>query len=95
MCDLCKLERLTNVYMDGSKFIILECDSCLVPMVVWKEHTMSISKEYEKMMDNMSHRIGKEFYKENAYFIDKKQRKIFDHLHWHIRSTGSSHYNKS
>ena len=36
--------------MDTKKFIILDCDSCYVPMAVWKEHTMSIRKEYEQYM---------------------------------------------
>ena len=51
MCDLCILEDRTNTYMDTKKFIILDCDSCLVPMAVWKEHTMSIGKEYEELME--------------------------------------------
>ena len=84
MCDLCKLERLTNVYMDGSKFIILDCDSCLVPMAVWKEHTMEIDKYYSELMERMLHKVAKKFYgNEYAYRIDKVQRKIPNHLHWH------------
>ena len=62
MCDLCILEDKTNTYMDTKKFIILDCDSCLVPMAVWKEHTMSIGKEYEELMESMLHKVAKKFY---------------------------------
>ena len=86
MCELCILERKTNVYMDTKKFIILDCDSCLIPMAVWKEHTMSIDKHYSELMESMLHKVAKKFYEnEYAYHIDKNQRKIPDHLHWHAR----------
>ena len=72
--------------MDTKKFIILDCDSCLIPMAVWKEHTMVIPKEYSELMESMLHKVAKKFYgNEYAYHIDKNQRKIFDHLHWHAR----------
>ena len=50
MCDLCILKRKTNTYMDTKKFIILDCDSCLVPMAVWKEHTMEIDEHNSELM---------------------------------------------
>jgi len=89
MCELCILEDRTNTYMDTKKFIILDCDSCYVPMAVWKEHTMSIRKEYEELMESMLHKVAKEFYKDKPYFIDKKQNAIHDHLHWHVRPLNS------
>ncbi len=94
MCELCILERKTNVYMDTKKFIILDCDTCFVPMAVWKEHTMSIRKEYEELMEKMLHKEAKKFYgNEYAYRIDKVQKAISDHLHWHARPTDSPRFN--
>jgi len=71
--------------MDTTKFIILDCIDCHIPMIVWKEHTMTINTEYERIMESMLHKVAKMFYKDKKYYIDKKQRKIFDHLHWHSR----------
>ena len=47
-CDLCLLQRKSNVYIDNEYFIIMDCDSCLVPMVVWKEHTMDVPEQMNK-----------------------------------------------
>ena len=85
-CDLCKLERLTNVYVDNEALIIMDCDSCLVPMAVWKEHTMDIPEPDEQMMKAFLTEYGKQFYKNQSFVIDTNQREILDHIHWHARS---------
>ncbi len=85
-CDLCILEDRTNTYVETDEFIILDCDSCYVPMAVWKEHTMSISEENEKVMENALRESAiKHYENEYAWHIDKNQRAISDHLHWHAR----------
>ena len=84
-CDLCLLKRRTNVYIDNEYFIILDCDSCCVPMAVWKEHTMDVPEPDEQMMKTFLTEVSNQFYEDKSYFIDKNQREIFDHLHWHAR----------
>ena len=84
-CDLCLLKRRTNVYIDNEYFIILDCDSCCVPMAVWKEHTMDVPEPDEQMMKEFLTEVANQFYEDKSYFIDKNQREIFDHLHWHAR----------
>ena len=91
MCQLCILEHKTKVYMDTKKFIILDCMDCQIPMMVWKDHTMSISTQDEEMVESMLHKVAREFYKSDKYYIDKVQRKIFDHLHWHARNNDWVH----
>ena len=96
MCDLCELKIKTNVYLDNEYFIILDCKDCKIPMVVWKEHTMNVPEPDEQVMEAFLIECGRQFYGYNgSFFIDKNQRQVFDHLHWHIRSTDSPHYNKS
>ena len=88
VCDLCLLKRKTNVYIDNEYFIIMECDSCFVPMVVWKEHTMDVPEPDEQIMEAFLIETANMFYESwdgKAFFIDKNQREIFDHLHWHAR----------
>ena len=87
-CDLCLLKRRTNVYIDNEYFIIMDCDSCFVPMIVWKEHTMDVPEPDEQMMKAFLIEVSNQFYESwdgKGYFIDKNQRAVLDHLHWHAR----------
>ena len=87
-CDLCKLEIKTNVYIEWDHFIILDCMDCKVPMAVWKEHTMEIPEPDEYIMEAMLYETACMFYESwdgKDFHIDKNQRKIPDHLHWHAR----------
>ena len=85
VCDLCLLKRRTNVYIDNEYFIILDCDSCHVPMIVWKEHTMDVPDPDKQMMEVFLIEVSNQFYEGKSYFIDKKQRAVLDHMHWHAR----------
>ena len=88
VCDLCLLKRRTNVYIDNEYFIIMDCDSCHVPMIVWKEHTMDVPEPDEQMMKAFLIEVSNQFYESwdgKGYFIDKNQRAVLDHLHWHAR----------
>ena len=69
-CDLCLLKRKTNVYIDNEYFIIMDCDSCHVPMVVWKEHTMDIPEPDKYIMKSMLQEVAHIFYKDKKYYID-------------------------
>jgi hypothetical protein len=86
VCDLCLLKRKTNVYIDNEYFIIMDCDSCHVPMIVWKEHTMDVPDPDKQMMETFLTEVANQFYEGKGYFIDKNQRDILDHIHWHARS---------
>ena len=85
VCDLCLLKRKRNVYIDNKYFIIMDCDSCFVPMVVWKEHTMDVPEPDEQVMEAFLTEVANQFYESKSYFIDKKQRAVLDHIHWHAR----------
>ena len=50
-CELCLLERRINVYIDNEYFIIMDCDSCHVPMIVWKDHTMYVPEPDKQIME--------------------------------------------
>jgi hypothetical protein len=84
-CDLCLLKIRTNVYLENEYFIILDCKSCHVPMAVWKEHIMSIPEPDEQVMEAFLIETANRFYEGKRYFIDKNQREILDHMHWHAR----------
>ena len=78
-CDLCLLKLRTNVYLENEYFIILDCKSCRVPMVVWKEHTMDVPDPDKQMMKAFLIEVANQFYESwdgKGYFIDKNQREI-------------------
>ncbi len=84
-CDLCKLNIRTKVYKENKHFIILDCKGCLVPMIVWKEHTMDIPEPDMYVMEAYLKEVGDIFFGEENFYIDKRQRTVPDHLHWHVR----------
>ena len=86
-CDLCKLHTIIKLHDDTDpRFIILDCMDCLVPMIIYQAyHTMSISPRDESDMEIALQKVGDKIFGRGAYYIDKKQRSIFDHLHWHAR----------
>ena len=84
-CELCVLANKINVYIEDDNFIIMDCDSCFVPMIVWKDHTMSIPAPDVDTMEIFLKKCAKQFYGDTPFFIDKKQRSVLDHLHWHAR----------
>ena len=85
-CELCELKIKTTVYLENEHFIILDCKDCKVPMIVWKEHTMNIPESDESVMYAMLYDTACMFYESwdgKDFYIEKTQRKIPDHLHWH------------
>ena len=70
----------------------MDCMSCFLPMVVWRgdhgyyrKHTMDISEKDATEMENALNKVGEEKFGEGEFFIDKVQRQVPDHLHWHAR----------
>jgi len=55
-------------------------------MIVYQAyHTMSISPRDEADMEKALQKVATKVHGKGKYSIDKKQRSIFDHLHWHAR----------
>ena len=57
-------------------------------MAVWRGeplHTMTVSKTEAFDMENALRKVGEEKFGEGEFFIDKVQREVPDHLHWHAR----------
>jgi len=89
-CPLCEIfinnEPKTRLYwpenkedIKNSEFIIVDCLTCKIPMVVYREHVTTITKEA----------WGRILYRSRRLFgggisLRCKPRKIFDHYHCHI-----------
>ena len=45
-CPLCELKTVIHTYDDSDpRWIIMDCMNCILPMVVWRGHTMDISEK--------------------------------------------------
>lgn len=84
-CALCKINRENSkVYYEDDKIIIVECFTCKVPMGVFKRHTMQPSTVEDKELTRALSSVAKRILGDK-FRIDKKQRTIKDHLHYHAR----------
>ena len=84
-CPLCIRKQKTQWIHEDGLISIFYCDTCGVPLVVCNRHTMSPSQEELKRMEQKADHWGRQIYGEGRFYVDQKQRKIKDHLHWHIR----------
>ncbi len=84
-CDLCHLEKKTTWYEEHNDFVVIECDQCDQPMVVWRYHAMDVPQHDVDAMVKALTRVADSIL-EGEYYIDKRQRSISNHLHFHARS---------
>ena len=89
-CELCNLVQKTKWYYTCKTFTILDCNVCKVPMVVAREHISPrandlVVNQIRFEMQKQLTIIAEKFYNDKPFYIDKKERKIPTHLHWHAR----------
>ena len=91
-CALCELKTRVHTYDESDpRWIIIDCMTCLLPMSVWRGeplHTMEISKLDSQEMESCLKKVAVEKFGNEDFYIDKVQREIPDHLHWHARPNG-------
>jgi hypothetical protein len=46
---------------------------------------MDVPDPDKQMMKAFLIEVANQFYEGKSYFIDKNQREILDHIHWHAR----------
>jgi len=86
-CELCELTRTTTWYAEYERpfrFVILECDSCDVPMAVLSEHRRRPTTEQQAVMRRALAEVADRMYP-NGWFYDDHMRQIPDHYHLHAR----------
>lgn len=85
MCDLCVLEKRTEWFFENSHFVIIECDTCRVPVVVWRIHETDVEDADLTGMKMEAVKVARSVFGENNWVFDMERRKILDHFHFHIR----------
>ena len=80
MCGLCNLDRKSTWYYEDDEFIICNCITCKIPMIVSKDHNRVIGTLDGLYLKGLVKGV---FHGKNFSFR-KEQRKVKDHWHWHI-----------
>lgn len=82
-CPLCNLEHKTHWYYETPEFVVCDCLTCSVPMVVLHEHTMQLRPEtLIDILSTLHDLFGP------AFTLRCNQRVVSDHLHWHVLVEG-------
>jgi hypothetical protein len=86
-CELCSPARTTAWYAEIREpfpFLVIECDSCDVPMAVLGDHRRVPTDEERAVMQQSLARIADEKFP-GGWFFDDHMRQIPDHYHVHVR----------
>ena len=82
-CELCKLveeDINTHLYYQDSLLVIVVCNTCQLPMVVFRHHGEATEDEKRKAMVVIDELF-------NYINIRRIARKILDHEHFHIEGS--------
>jgi hypothetical protein len=79
-CPLCNMEHKTKWYYEDDVWLICDCDSCNMPMIVYRKHLA-----YEEVeVADLHYIINKCMGLFGHIRFRTEHRKIPDHFHWHI-----------
>ena len=83
-CELCEAAPITPRLFEDDLCWVAECESCFVPMVVWKVHAPTPSGEIKaelhlRLAEAVAVHYGFE------HFVDDNMRSIPTHYHAHGR----------
>lgn len=88
-CELCEAAAITERFHNDELCWIAECESCFVPMVVWREHHPSPPDDVRaELHRRLTEVVGAHF--EGEIWIDDNLRSIPTHYHAHARPRGGA-----
>lgn len=87
VCELCAAAPLTERFLDDELCWVAECESCNVPMVVWKVHDPEPPADVKaELLARLDAVVAAHF--DDEYRVDDHLRSIPDHYHAHARKRG-------
>jgi hypothetical protein len=87
-CDLCEAAVITTRYFENDLCWVGDCEICLVPMVVWREHDPEPPREIKAQLFEHLSVVADEVLGEGIWKLDDHMRNIPDHYHAHARPPG-------
>jgi len=78
VCELCRLKPKTTWYYEDKDWVIFDCETCGIPMIVYRHHgeLPSVNKVWEILYEIPFPCVGLK--------VRTEQRKIKDHWHIHL-----------
>ena len=86
-CELCQAVRFTEWFYEDDECWIAECESCDVPMIVWKFHEARPADDVVRCLHDRLVTVVSTFFVDEIY-VDDNMRAIPDHYHAHARARG-------
>ena len=83
-CELCEAARISEWFHEDEECWIAECESCGVPMVVWRNHDANPPEDVKVRLHERLAAVVAEHW-EMEVRIDDDMRTIPDHYHAHAR----------
>jgi spore maturation protein CgeB len=83
-CELCQAARFTEWFYEDDECWIAECESCSVPMVVWRVHDPHPSDDVKAMLHERLAAVMADVF-EDPHVVDDNLRTIPTHYHAHAR----------
>jgi hypothetical protein len=83
-CELCQATPYTEWFHSDELCWIAECDSCAVPMVVWRQHDPQPPAEVKDALHALLNAVVRAR-SDEPFWIDDQLRSIPDHYHAHAR----------
>jgi hypothetical protein len=83
-CELCEAAPITDWFHEDEECWVAECESCSVPMVVWKRHDPSPPDAVRARLHAALAAVVAEHY-DYEHTVDDVLRTIPTHYHAHAR----------
>lgn len=83
-CKLCNLEKKTKWHYVTEDYMIIECETCGVPMAVARKHG-AISEQIRFTMEHNLLKIAVREFGNGTCRIDRNMKTCADHFHIHVR----------
>jgi len=88
VCELCGLVNdrkiATKKYYEDANFMMVDCKTCRVPMLVSKKHFATIDEADMAMAYHLFYKHAERI-SISGWFVDYKMRTIPEHWHAHLR----------
>lgn len=84
-CELCEAARFTHWYAEDDLCWVADCEVCIVPMVVWKQHGVAPPLSDLTHMEMVLSAAADQRFGRGKWSLDREMRQIPDHFHAHAR----------
>jgi len=91
-CELCDLERKTRWYYESEAFVVCDCLTCNVPMIVLRQHGLPMGLVY---LERRAFEICRNLFGDDFIDFRTTQQKVKEHWHWHVVLREGGKYDRS